>query len=193
MNTIRYQPKSLQRISEAVINNNVRYTNDISKLEIPESCKISLLGNYFYDNLWCDDKLPPISIEDYPYDHNEPYIRMSCDEYLSLQRYNTETPWFGYRNNHVTLHWYEIDCNNEPICYYCIHDVVKKPEMLERNVYRVRYCYTVDRRNLIDCLQGVENFCTICNTCTLFSIENWVWRTEHYRTSPVYEFIPRTQ
>ena len=147
--------------------------------------------NYFTDNLWSDDKLPPYECNDYPYEHKEPYLRLSEDYFLSIQRYGNEVPWFAYEQNHLHLRWYEIDMNNERLCYYCAHDINKIPDMSGHLIYCLKDCWQVSGYYILSQLQDLDMWCHRCYTTSLFYISEWPWQTTHLLNTPVTEFIHR--
>lgn len=179
MTSIKYNPRTLQRLCAASINKLVRTQQDIKKLEIPNCMKELLEDNYFSDNLWCDDKLPPIECNDYPYDHAEPYVQLSNDEFLSLHRYR-EVPWFAYGRTHINKVWYEIDWNNEPICWTCAREANRDPRMHGRVIYRIASCFISPGEHVLDAIQGLDMWCSNCYTVSLFWLSEYIFRCDHY-------------
>lgn len=174
----KYNPRKLVRMCSRLVNEIIPDYQSIEQLEIPKTLKKYIGKYYFTDNMWCDEKAPPIEMDDYPYNHEEPFIQCSPDEFLSLMRFDGD-PWFGFNDNHVHKTWYELNNNNEPICYYCIHKLDKE-KCRGQHVFKYSSCFTSPRSHLLPALQGLDMWCSICNTTSLFYIEPYHFHSVHH-------------
>lgn len=174
----RLNPRKLTRIATKTVNNYIRCKQDIDALHIPRTLQCYVDKYYFADNLWCDEKLPPIDMDDYPYDHQTIFCRLSIDEFLSMQRYKG-VPWFAFGKTHIKREWYEINNNNEPICYYCManHTINIKGHY---SVYKFSSCYVEVSKALMNEIQGLDMWCSNCFTTSLFSLGEYTFKGIHY-------------
>lgn len=168
-----FNPRKLVRLAAKAVNDAISDHASIRKLEIPTVCQHYIDKYYFTDNLWCDDKLPPIEESEFPYEFEIPFIKLSPDEFLSLMRYK-EVPRFAYEFNHVYMYYYEIDRNNEPLCKACTTEIVRNPEFTGRTVYCMENCFISQAEELVDNLQSLDMWCSRCYTTALFKIRPWM-------------------
>lgn len=167
-----FQPRRLCRMAARKVNDAIADFASIRSLEIPRVCQDYIEKYYFTDNLFCDDKMPPIDPEEFPYEFDEPFCSLSQDEYLSLMRYRG-IAWFAYEFNHVFMHYYEVDRNNEPMCQSCMRNVSLNPDMEGRTIYCMENCFICPAEELIDNLQSLDMWCSNCHTTSLFKIVSW--------------------
>lgn len=179
MSSIKFNPPTLKRLCVATINKSVGKEPQLRQLDLPRVCIRDLEEHYFTDNLWCDDKLAPIDMDQYPYDHSEPFMQLSNDEFLSIQRYD-EVPWFAHERNHVHKMWFEVDWNNEPICWQCALKANKNPDLHGHTLYRISSCFTAPAERIIEAMQGLDMWCTNCFTVSLFWISEYVFHSSHF-------------
>lgn len=167
-----FNPRKLIRIAARVVNDAIIDRESIRQLEVPRTIQDYVDKYYFTDNLWCDEKAPPIEMDEFPYELDEPFIELTSDEFLSLMRYRG-IAWFAYEFNHCFMYYYVIDDNNEPLCKKCCGDIVRNPDMKGHTVKCMENCFVCPAEEMIDNLQSLDMWCSRCYTTSLFKIKPW--------------------
>lgn len=174
-----FNPRTLNRLAARCINENIRCYKYLNELPVPTVCRDTCKKFYLTDNLNCDEKMPPYTADHYPYDHGEPHIQLDVDEYLSLMRFNEDDRlWFVYDRNHIHRHWYELDYNNEPLCFYCAHRISKMESMRGKVIYKMSSCFAVGSSNALPSIQEMDMWCVNCTTTSLFCIDEYAFTVE---------------
>lgn len=178
----RYNPRSLVRLSETVINRAVVNKESICKLELPNCLYQGLLDNYLEDRLTCEELL--YENIHYGYNFNQHWQRLTDDEYVYLMSW-IYYPYFADTINHVSKLYFDIhdiyvreDINQEEtrysrLCHFCVIHLMGM-ETRERTLRWVEFneeCGIYTDEEALSYVQCEENWCSRCLTTTLFTIE----------------------
>lgn len=104
-----------------------------------------------------------------------PFEVASTDEYLTINNWIYDVPEFCYEQNHLKCVWYEIDNNNDALCFDCIICIHRdKPKYaIGKPVIKKFCCSVVSGADFIEEIQQNWLWCSRCFTTTLFYIEDY--------------------
>lgn len=149
-------------------------------LEIPTSLKYYLKERYVTDKYFCQDVLPPLLPEEFGIQFEQPYMKLTNDEWLTIQNWTAGIPEWVFEVTHLKVVYYSIDNEDKRLCYNCLIQRMKnKPENELWHVFRQRYCDTEYGGELMERLQDPGLWCDWCMTTSLFFLEEWDNRVRH--------------
>lgn len=176
---MQFNPHSLTRLASRNVNMNICSVKDFEQLLLPTTLKDTCRQYYVEDKLSNITNMSIYDSNNHPYDHTEPYIQLDLDEYVNFQRIN-EIPWFAYEKNHIQYEWYEVERNNERLCFHCAHVVAKLPTLKGRTIQKYKACEAAHGYCLIHALQDPAVWCSRCVTTTLFYISQYYFQPHNH-------------
>lgn len=170
-----YRSSTLVSLCRKRINCLLRQEKDIKALEVPTCLKKKLTKHYLTDKFWSDDYLPPLEPHEITLSFGAPFEIASTDEFLTLHNWIYNVPEFAFEMNHLKCIWYEIDNNNDQLCFDCILCIHRDQPVYARGkpVIKKYCCSVVPGDELIEEIQQNWLWCSRCFTTTLFYIEDY--------------------
>lgn len=175
---LKKSPMRLTRIAGRVVNRHVPCEDAIFSLHIPNTLKKEIVKHYLKDKFMCSEILPPLEEDEMTCWFEEPFIDITNDEWLTIQSWNYGIPYFAHEKNHMKYVFYTMDDGNDRYCMECAHTYLKNKAT--HKIQKWTDCNFETADNLIETMQCLDAWCARCTTRSLFWIEDWPWRSEHY-------------
>lgn len=175
---LKKSPKKLERLARRVVNEHVHTETKIFDLPIPKVLQRKCGSTYLKDKFMCTESIAPLEEDDINQWFEEPFVKISNDEWLTIQSWCYGVPHWAFDKNHIRLIYFTEKNGSDRFCWDCIHT---KYSSREKNVVIQKWteCDFATGEELIDHMQCLSMWCNYCCTTSLFYIEDYPWRSQH--------------
>lgn len=187
-----YSARKLEDLSAIVVAKNLRKEDDVQQLHVPNVLREKVKRTYMYQQLLCDEGMPPLDRDEVWFDFGEPWVDCGTDIVCTLRRWPHDYGEVDFGHPYTWIHRLYFDVYHagriaqSNLCNNCMLIHIRRMERLIfiepvitiYKYYADDWCYEQD---LLNEITPWYMWCSNCWTRNLFYItpapckfrENW--------------------